>query len=145
MPLKDPQKQKEYRQGYWKKYYSDPERKARHISSVRKTDKKRKEIIRSWIDEYRVTVGCKVCGFNEDAVALDFHHREDETKEFNISTAIRSGWSLERIKEEVAKCDVLCANHHRIHHFHKARWPSVQGAPLQRERSWVKIPPVPPS
>lgn len=117
MPLKDPQKNREYHQGYWKNYYSDPDRKARHIASVRRTDKKRQQVIREWTDGYKIEVGCKVCGFKEHPVALDFHHRDSETKEFNIAEAMRSGWSLARVKQEVEKCDVLCANHHRIHHF----------------------------
>jgi hypothetical protein len=116
MPYKDKAKRASYRKGYWKKYYSDPERKKRHILAVRKNDAKRIRLIKEWIDSYKLSIGCKVCSFREHPAALDFHHRTGEKKEFNVSSSCRSGWSLEKVKREVLKCDVLCANHHRIHH-----------------------------
>ena len=101
----------------WKEYYSDPVRKARHLVAVRKNDKKRAAAIKKWIREYKLEHGCKVCGFKEHPAALDFDHRDPKQKEFTIADFTRKGWSLERVKKEVAKCDVICANHHRIKHF----------------------------
>jgi hypothetical protein len=117
MPLKDKKANQAYHQGYWKTYYSDPERKARHVRAVRKTDKKRMDVVRQWAWKFKLTQGCRVCGFREHHAALDFAHRDRKTKEFNIANALRSGWSLIRIQKEAAKCDVLCANHHRIETF----------------------------
>lgn len=36
---------------------------------------------------------------------------------FNISEAVQRGYSLDRIKKEIKKCIVLCANCHAIRHF----------------------------
>lgn len=57
---------------------------------------------------------CKNCG-NEDFRVLEFHHNRD--KDFVISNAAISGFSIEKIKSEIEKCDVLCANCHRIEHY----------------------------
>jgi hypothetical protein len=50
---------------------------------------------------------------------MDFDHREGETKLFNLSSAwVRGG--LSKIKEEIAKCDVVCANCHRLRTYRRA-------------------------
>ena len=36
---------------------------------------------------------------------------------FNIGDAVRDGISLDRIKQEIKKCIVLCANCHAIRHY----------------------------
>jgi hypothetical protein len=57
---------------------------------------------------------CVRCGFS-DPRALEFHHRDPAAKNFKISEKAWSyAWS--RIEEEIAKCDVLCSNCHRIEH-----------------------------
>ena len=70
-------------------------------------------IKREWLSEYRMSAGCMDCGYNEHPAALDFDHRPGEIKLFPI---MRDGtsrnWDL--IKAEIAKCDVVCANCHRI-------------------------------
>jgi len=45
-------------------------------------------------------------------VALQFDHREDEDKVINICRM--DGHSIENIKKEMRKCDVVCANCHAI-------------------------------
>lgn len=74
--------------------------------------------------KYKMAKGCKECGYNANPVALDFNHRDPSTKEFMPSSRMLT-MSLKRIIAEVRKCDVLCANCHRIHtydnkHFHKS-------------------------
>ncbi len=58
---------------------------------------------------------CKECGYNECLAALDFHHIDPNTKEFSIAQIRTNTW--ETIKEELDKCIVLCANHHRKLHW----------------------------
>jgi len=47
-----------------------------------------------------------------DPRVLEFHHVRG-VKEDDISSLIGRGSSLQRLKAEVEKCDVLCANCHR--------------------------------
>jgi hypothetical protein len=55
---------------------------------------------------------CVRCGYKVDIRALDFHHRDPSKKEFTLAGNIgRLSWS--RVKAEVDKCDLLCANCHR--------------------------------
>jgi hypothetical protein len=57
--------------------------------------------------------GCKICGYNKCLAALEFHHRDSETKEHNIGDMITKGYSYESCLKEAKKCDLLCANCHR--------------------------------
>ena len=43
---------------------------------------------------------------------MDFDHREAKDKKFVISKSDSIG-SLKKVKAEIAKCDVVCANCHR--------------------------------
>ena len=66
-----------------------------------------------WLEEYKKSLKCVECG-NSDHRVLDFHHKDEEDKKFDISTAIRQGTGVATILEEIAKCDCVCANCHRI-------------------------------
>jgi len=63
---------------------------------------------------------CQECGYDKCESALTFHHRNKNEKEFNIgslSLRIESISDLNNnIKNELDKCDILCANCHRIKH-----------------------------
>ncbi len=61
---------------------------------------------------------CKECG-EDDYRVLQFHHRDPNNKRFTISTRISEGTSIKLLFEEIAKCDVFCANCHRKHHAKK--------------------------
>jgi uncharacterized Zn finger protein len=74
----------------------------------------RKNYIKEWFREYKKTLSCSQCGFSHPA-ALDFHHTRD--KENLVSMMASCGHSKQRILDEVAKCEILCANCHRIHHY----------------------------
>lgn len=65
------------------------------------------------LDEYKVERGCVDCGFNVHPAALEFHHIKGK-KEFNISQGKHLGWNT--ILSEIAKCEVVCANCHRMRH-----------------------------
>lgn|SRR5574337_1117061 len=56
---------------------------------------------------------CKNCGYNKSIRALGFHHLDASQKDFNISSYAKS-W--ERIKKELDKCVLLCANCHMERH-----------------------------
>lgn len=54
---------------------------------------------------------CIICGYCKNVPrAYDFHHRNPEEKEFNISKY--TVLNTERLKKEVDKCDLLCKNCH---------------------------------
>lgn len=88
------------------------------IGSVQwtKLRKKRRKELSVWFAEYKQTLKCKRCPETHPA-CLDFHHKDGSTKENTVSNLVISGASKETILNEIKKCDVLCANCHRKHHF----------------------------
>ncbi len=56
------------------------------------------------------TEGCNWCGYSGHPAALDFDHREDKTG----TLSRMQHHAFPTMLEEVMKCDVLCANCHRI-------------------------------
>ena len=56
---------------------------------------------------------CIVCG-EAEPVAIDFHHIDPKTKEFNVT--LHRSKAMEKIRAEAEKCICLCSNCHRKHH-----------------------------
>ena len=58
---------------------------------------------------------CEICGYRRCLEALEFHHRESSRKDFGISS---KGYtrSWKKVREELDKCILLCANCHREVH-----------------------------
>jgi hypothetical protein len=88
----------------WKKPYSSAET----ATNIRRI------INRKFISEYKKTHCCEICGEDNES-CLEFHHYHGQKKE-NIYRAIVD-WGLKNLKEEVSKCQVLCANCHRKKHY----------------------------
>ena len=92
---------------------------------MKRTKEKRKEyrkkhlakikIEQEYWDNYKLTKGCSICGYNKCARALDFHHNGDKTE--SISRLIRGTLDREKVTIEVNKCIVVCANCHRELHI----------------------------
>lgn len=76
------------------------------------------QILREYISEFKRSNGCADCKNVDDRV-LDFHHLSAAEKVLEVSTAAFRGWSLAKLKQEISKCAVLCANCHRIREWEK--------------------------
>ena len=65
---------------------------------------------------------CQICGYDRCIEALEFHHLNGSKKEFGISyKGITRSW--EKIKNELDKCILVCANCHReIHAKQQPLW-----------------------
>jgi hypothetical protein len=73
----------------------------------------RRQRLRAIISEAKGT-RCWYCGIEETGKGkLDFHHRDPATKCFKISSAVRLLVSPTLLREEIAKCDVLCKECHQ--------------------------------
>ena len=68
----------------------------------------------TWINEYKIQKRCMRCHISDPRV-LDFHHRDEKDKLFSVGE-FRWAVGFDRIKKEIEKCDVVCANCHRILH-----------------------------
>jgi hypothetical protein len=59
---------------------------------------------------------CQDCGFKTDILTVyDFHHRDPAIKDFTIAKFINADFA-KVVAPELDKCDLLCANCHRIRH-----------------------------
>jgi len=76
----------------------------------------RRARLRSWANDRKRKRGCQSCG-ETDPACLDFHHPDEESKEMAVTDLITYGHGRKRLREEMAKCDVLCANCHRKEQF----------------------------
>jgi len=58
---------------------------------------------------------CEKCGYDKCVDALEFHHLDSSQKDFGISASGITR-SFEKMKIELDKCILLCANCHRELH-----------------------------
>jgi hypothetical protein len=108
MPYKDRNTQLEAQ----RQHYRD------NLSTYRKRRKLKKIAQKEWFDkEIMLNLKCSIC-LESDPACLDFHHRDPSQKEGKVSEMVKGMRSKESILAEVAKCDVLCSNCHRKHHFY---------------------------
>jgi len=75
---------------------------------------KRRDKIKEMAVQYKGGKCC-ICGYNKYIGALDFHHLDSTQKDFEIgSKGYTRAWS--KVKEELDKCILVCANCHREIH-----------------------------
>jgi hypothetical protein len=106
MPFKDPSRKREYRREW---YHNNKASELIHV-------KRRKDSIKKWLENYKSNLVCSKCGENHPAT-IDFHHKKGYMKERAISQLVYDGYSINKIKEELNKCEILCANCHRKLHY----------------------------
>lgn len=109
-----PHKDAEERKSYAKKHYQ--ENRAMYRKASREAQGRYRRRNRRFLDKYKMLCGCKECGFKEHPAALEFHHLSPEGKDRNVASLANTNSSLARLKDEIRKCVVLCANHHRMLH-----------------------------
>jgi hypothetical protein len=81
---------------------------------------KRREVARQYVWDYLATHPCVDCG-ETDPRALEFDHVRGR-KDKSISVLADGNYSLERLKKEIAKCEVRCANCHRKKTYKDRGW-----------------------
>jgi len=122
MPYKDKQKQKE---SQFKWYLRN---KSQVDARTQQGRLEKKQYIANVKSQHACTCG------EDDFVCKDFHHCTGK-KEFKISAAIRL-YGLRKIKRELAKCEVLCANCHRKKHKNDNK-PITKNEKRIRNRAFV--------
>lgn len=65
------------------------------------------------IDRYKTIVGCTDCGYRAHAEALYFDHLPQFEKRFEVC-ARNYNKARKTILAEMAKCEVVCSNCHRV-------------------------------
>jgi hypothetical protein len=114
-----------------KRLKSDPEWRREQTARLRRWRKENPEAAaaqrergvernRQYITRLKDQTPCADCGGSFPKPIMEFHHVRGK-KLSTVSTLVARAVSLERLKAEIAKCDLVCANCHRIrHHAEKA-------------------------
>jgi len=82
------------------------------------------------------------CGRKFEPHQMDFDHRDPSTKLFKLTAARAALRSTEKLRAEADKCDVVCANCHRLRTVAMSdAWSSKQPAGtsprlMYRKRAW---------
>ena len=90
-------------------WYKKRKKQKGYIEKLRKQANERKLRIKQFLDSYKLERGCKDCGYKEHPEALEFDHIKNN-KSFNVALSK----SIRQAKDEIKKCEVVCANCHRI-------------------------------
>jgi hypothetical protein len=114
--------------------YADRERRLAYLRDYRRNNpdprdagaraKSKVEQLRELLRRIKEENPCIDCGNRYPFYVMDFDHARG-VKEFEIRIGVagRKGWS--RIYDEIAKCDIVCANCHRIR-----TWDRMHSVPL---------------
>ena len=78
-----------------------------HIARAERTRKAKHELVRQAKDK-----PCSDCGVRYPYYVMDLDHARGE-KRFGLGTRNALNRSVQAIKDEIDKCDVVCANCHR--------------------------------
>jgi hypothetical protein len=94
---------KEYRKNY----------NAKNRSRKRERDHKRRVESKAYVDGIKATTPCTDCGKKFPPVCMDFDHVRG-VKSKGVASLVGSSYKLDLIKEEIAKCEIVCACCHRL-------------------------------
>lgn len=136
MPFASSEERKAYHKTHYQKYKEHYKKKAKQRN---KAARERKRAIL----HVAKSRPCSDCGNTYPPCVMDFDHINKATKKFDVGRGAGNSGVTEKIfLEEIAKCDLVCANCHRIRTHMTGRgslaepvvWDHVQGG---------SIPPVP--
>ena len=98
--------------------------------------KSRRIRVRKLVFEYLLTHPCIECG-ERDIVVLEFDHRTQTTKKFDVMSATH-GHSWKMIEAEIKKCDVVCANCHKRRTAKMLGWTTRLSMAQEQKKQWAK-------
>lgn len=108
MPHKDPETRRNYQREYQRKWMANPENRAQQRSSVRR----RQAEVAAQVEELK-KAPCTDCGNRYDPVCMDWDHLPQHEKRGNVSEMLTTH-SAPAVFAEIAKCELVCSNCHRL-------------------------------
>lgn len=69
--------------------------------------------LKAWMIELKQKP-CTDCGGRFEVCCMDFDHRKETEKTYNVGSMFAHHYSRELIETELTKCDLVCSNCHRI-------------------------------
>ncbi len=115
MPRKNLEERRKLHKEYMKKYLADPLRYETHKRRVSSRNAKLRRESLEYISLLKSKNKCVVCG-EATPCCLDFHHLNPAEKIFEIGAVGRRRPSIQKLKDEIAKCVLICRNcHSKLH------------------------------
>ena len=110
MPYKDIAKRREAQKRYYKK----------NLEKYKIKNAKRKKMLLDFVNSLK-DISCMDCNNNYPHYVMDFDHKDGNLKVSSIARMVRDGKSKIKITEEMKKCDLICANCHRIRTYKRLK------------------------
>lgn len=101
-----------------RRYYR--EKGTEHKKAVLKRNKSYRDVLRNYILTYFKTHPCVDCE-NADVRVLEFDHLPKFKKDRDISRMMACSVSIEKLQSEIDKCEVVCANCHKIRTIERSK------------------------
>jgi len=101
----------------WQKYCQPKCR--NNAPSKKLVTQKFQQLRRDLINKIKTDRGCAKCGYNTHPAALDFNHVRGE-KSFGVGQDPKI--AMHKLLDEISKCEILCANCHRVHTATNRHW-----------------------
>jgi hypothetical protein len=83
---------------------------SRYIQKAKLRNIEQSKVNAQFLIDYLKEHPCVDCG-EDDIVVLEFDHQQDKLA--TVSEISREGYSLKKLRAEISKCEVVCANCHR--------------------------------
>lgn len=81
--------------------------------------KTNRERNKDFVDAYKIATRCKDCNKNYPPMVMEFDHVSDD-KFMSVSVLVGNGYPVDVIREEMNKCELVCANCHRIRTYYRS-------------------------
>ena len=113
MAHRDPEANRAYKRAWYQK------NKKRVKANVRRNNARYRLESQLYVQALKTKTACADCKRRFHHSAMDFDHVVG-SKESNISLLVNTAYSLKKVKREIAKCEIVCANCHRVRTWHRA-------------------------
>jgi hypothetical protein len=130
MPRKDPEARREYNREYQRRWYQA--NRELQMRRVLKATRERRERGKAYVDELK-SRPCVDCGVRYPPYVMDFDHVRGE-KSLNRSRPRNSRLAWSRLLAELEKCEVVCANCHRMRTRARSEGRSLDSTPIP---AWI--------
>ncbi len=91
---------------------------ARKKQQYKDRNKERRALFRQIIIDAK-NIPCADCRQQYHYVCMDFDHLPQHEKSFSVGHGLGSASSERVLREEIAKCEVVCSNCHRLRTFNR--------------------------
>lgn len=115
MPYKDPEAQKKSQRNYYEN------NKSLYVKSMQDTRVRRHQ----YVQDLKESSPCLDCGQFYHYCVMQYDHRDSSEKIDSVSRLLNRV-TMDAVRKEIDKCDLVCANCHAIRSFERKTGKSVQ-------------------